>query len=73
VREKKEFVPMEVLEFLRKQAAKGGKKAASKMTPEQRKERARKAAAASAKVRSKKARAKKAEAKAQAAKGKPKE
>jgi len=49
---------MEVLEFLRRQAAKGGKAAAARMTPEQRRERARKAAAASAKVRSAKAKAK---------------
>lgn len=51
---------MEVLEFLRKQAAKGGKAAAAKMTPKARRERARKAAAASAKVRSAKAKAKEA-------------
>jgi hypothetical protein len=49
---------MEVLEFLRKQAAKGGKTAAQRMTAKQRRERAKKAAAASAKVRSRKARAK---------------
>lgn len=64
VKDKKEFVPMEVLEFLRKQASKGGKSAATKMTAEQRSERARKAAAASAVVRSKKAKAKKRAAKA---------
>jgi hypothetical protein len=64
VREEKEFIPMEALEFLRKQAAKGGKAAAARMTPKARRERARKAAAASAKVRSKNARAKRAKVKA---------
>lgn len=54
---------MEVLNFLRKQAAKGGETAAKRMTPAERSERARKAAAASAKVRSAKARAKRAAAK----------
>jgi hypothetical protein len=49
---------MEVLEFLRKQAAKGGRKRASRMTKAERIASAKKAAAASAKVRSAKARAK---------------
>lgn len=49
---------MEVLEFLRKQASKGGKTAARRMTKAQRVARAKKAAAASAKVRSAKAKAK---------------
>ena len=53
---------MEVLEFLRKQAAKGGKTAAARMTPKQRRERARKAAAQSAKVRTAKAVLRRAEA-----------
>jgi hypothetical protein len=47
---------MNVVEWLREQAAKGGRAAAKKMTPAERSERARKAAAASAKVRTKKAR-----------------
>jgi len=50
---------MEMEEFFRKTGAQGGKTAAKRMTPEQRRERAKKAAAASAKVRSKKAKAKK--------------
>jgi hypothetical protein len=54
----KGFTSMEVLEFLREQAGKGGKVAAKNMTAAQRKARAKKAAAASAKVRSAKARAK---------------
>jgi hypothetical protein len=54
---------MEVREFLKRQAAKGGKTAAKRMTAAQRKARARKAAAASAKVRSAKAKARKKEGK----------
>ena len=38
-------LPPEVLEFFRKQGARGGKKSAANMTPEQRVERARNAAA----------------------------
>jgi hypothetical protein len=53
-----EFTPMEVLEFLRKQASKGGKLAAKRMTKAQRVARAKKAAKASAKVRSAKAKRK---------------
>jgi hypothetical protein len=56
---KKEFASMEVVEFLRRQAAKGGKAAAKNMTKADRIERAKRAAAASAKVRTKKARARK--------------
>jgi hypothetical protein len=56
VTSKKEFAPMNVVEWLRDQAAKGGKAAAKSMTQAERTERAKKAAAASAKVRSKKAR-----------------
>jgi hypothetical protein len=56
-------LPPEVLEFFRRQGAKGGKKGgslggkatAAKLTPEQRSARAKKAAAASAKIRAKKA------------------
>lgn len=54
---------MEVLEFLKRQAAKGGKAAARRMTKAERIARAKKAAAASAKVRSAKARAKRRAAK----------
>ena len=60
---RKGLVPAEVLEFLRKQAAKGGKIAAKRMTKAERTARAKTAAAASAKVRSKKAAATKKAAK----------
>jgi hypothetical protein len=53
---------MEIRQYMsrmgKKGGAKGGKTAASNMTPAQRQERARKAAAASAKVRSRKAKLK---------------
>jgi hypothetical protein len=49
--------PKAVFEFLRVQASKGGKTAASRMTKAQRVARAKKAAAASAKVRTAKAKA----------------
>lgn len=55
-------LPREVLEYFRKQGAKGGKiggkRSLETMTPEQRAERARKAAAKSAEVRKKKAKMK---------------
>jgi hypothetical protein len=58
-------LPREILEFFRKQGAKGGKIGGSKggkrsaeiLTPEARRERARKAAKASAAVRAKKKKA----------------
>lgn len=51
---------MEVLEYLKQQAAKGGVARAQKLTKTERSAIAKKAAAASAKVRTKNARAKKA-------------
>jgi hypothetical protein len=64
---RKHKLPAEVLEFFRKQGAKGGKsggaqggkKSLETMTPQERSARAKKAAAKSAEVRSKKAAAKK--------------
>ena len=60
----KKKLPPEVLEFFKKQGAKGGKLSGQarmeRMTPEQRSEVARQAAAASAAVRTAKAAAKKA-------------
>ena len=58
---------MEVLEYLKRQASKGGKKRAEALSPQKRKAIARKAAAASAKVRSAAAKMK-----AKAKKDKPK-
>jgi hypothetical protein len=55
---KKEFTPMEVIEFLRRQASKGGKAAAKALDKPARVARAKKAAKASAKVRTAKAKAK---------------
>ena len=52
----KEPVPVDVLEFLRRQAVRGGYEAAKRMTKAQRVARAKKAARASAKVRSRRAR-----------------
>jgi len=54
----KDYVSMEIREFLKKQGAKGGKTAAKSMSKAERTARAKKAAAASAKVRSAKAKAK---------------
>jgi hypothetical protein len=54
--------PMEAIEFFQQMGRKGGKVAATRMTAEQRRERARRAAKASAKVRSAKAKAKAKEA-----------
>jgi len=51
---------MELMAFFKESGRKGGKIAAARMTPEQRRERARKAAAASAKVRSAKAKGRRA-------------
>jgi uncharacterized protein YdaU (DUF1376 family) len=48
-----EELPPDVLNFFKKQGQKGGKAAAKKLTPKQRKERAQKAAAKSAEVRGK--------------------
>ena len=56
---RKEFVSMEVREFMSKQGKKGAKARAKALTAEQRTAIARKAAAASAKVRSAKAKARK--------------
>jgi hypothetical protein len=57
--ENKDYVSMEIREFLKKQGAKGGTATAKKMTPAQRKARAKKAADAASKIRSAKAKAKK--------------
>jgi hypothetical protein len=62
-------LPLEVVEFFRKQGSKGGKKAAASMTPQQRTARA-KAAAASMTPEARAARAKKASAAAVAARRK---
>ena len=63
---------MEVLEFLRRQAAKGGKAAAGRMTTAERIARAKKAAKASARVRSQIAKAKRDQALKKKAQAKPK-
>jgi len=52
-----------MLEFFKSTGRKGGKTAAQRMTPEERRKRAQKAAAASAKVRTAKAKAKRKAAK----------
>ena len=70
---RKDAIPAEVLEYFRKQGAKGGKLSGSarmqKLTPEQRSAIAKKAAAKSAEVRSKKAASKKKSRKAASTKG----
>jgi hypothetical protein len=58
--EDKDFIPMEVREFMKRLGEKGGKARAEKLTKARRRAIAKKAAAASAKVRSAKAKAAKA-------------